>query len=67
MATSEVLVAICDDCGERITDVLDWVVIESVELCAACYANTTRRTGVEMTEPGTAAVPSRLTSAPPRR
>ena len=45
MATSEVLVAICDHCGKRITDLLDWVVIESAELCAACYADTTRRQG----------------------
>ncbi len=37
------LVAICDHCGKRIVDVLDWVVIESVELCAACYAATTTR------------------------
>ncbi len=37
------LVAICDHCDKRRVDVLDWVVIERVELCAACYATTTIR------------------------
>ncbi len=39
---SDDLVAIWDQCGKRITDVLDWVVVESVELCMACYTQTTR-------------------------
>ncbi len=38
---SDDLVAICNHCGTWIVDVLDWVVIEAAELCAACYANPT--------------------------
>ncbi len=37
------LVAISDECDKRIVDVLDWALIEDVELCMACYANPTRQ------------------------